>query len=387
MAGKRQAIVLIPGLRRLQRNVQRAVLVENLLVDEHVPLRRSGTDETAEIKIPGASGVRLRVVEARAGEAAPPAGLESCDVFEAYWVDLLPAEAETKPFVRMMRGFGLLSYWFISRIWLAVLWATSWQVALGLLLGGIALIVWYASVVITAANWVLDPATGGAMATTLLGMFPRTTSGLRWLAGWWGWPMIALLLPVTPLMVLVEHAQAVRVLLTNALDERGVGQRSRIRKAVGDVLSAVAGASDEQGLPSYDVITVVAHSFGAVILIDLLADWPHDRDFARMEVVTLGSPDSVLAVRSRWLREETARVLAQKPVARWTDVSAGNDYLSAPVAGHAAAYGSQASRQLVLDQGGLFQTRAHGAYFTSSEVLELLLARPAQAPAPHTPPE
>ena len=372
--GKRRAIVFIPGLKRVERNARRRELVENLLVNEQVPLHRSGDDDSAEIKIPGAAGVRLRATGMRANGKMP--GFETLDVFEAYWVDQLPADAEQKPFVRVTRGLSLLAYWLVSPLWRAFS-STTWQITAGLLFGGVALVVWYLSILITVASlWLKQPPEQIGEIVTVAGPgFGTWLKGAAtWLVEWKAWPLIAFLMPITPVMVVVDHAQAVKTLLTNALAGAAVGRRSLARKAVGDVLSAVAGQDADAGEPAYDEVVILAHSFGTVILIDLLADWPHTDDFRRLKVVTLGSPESVLAVRSNWLRAETAKVLAAKPVSSWVDVSSANDYLSAPIDGHAAAYGEEARLVIPPERGSMpFTSSAHDAYVSAPEVLRLLL--------------
>jgi hypothetical protein len=372
--GKRRAVVFIPGLKRVERNVRRNELVENLLVNEQVPVRRSGEADSAEINIPGASGIRLRGTGLRANGRAPSFG--TLDVFEAYWVDQLPVDAEQKPFVRVTRGLSLLAYWLISPLWSAFSTAT-WQITAGLLFGGVALVVWYLSILITVAGlWVDKPSVELATAANAVapGLLAWLKGAATSLATWNVWPLIAFLIPITPVMVVVDHAQAVKTLLTNAVDASGVGRRSWARKAVGDVLSAAAGQDVAAGEPAYDEVIVIAHSFGSILLIDLLADWPHTDDFQRLKVITLGSPQSVLAVRSDWLRAETEKVLAAKPVRSWVDVSSANDYLSAPIDGHAAAYGEEARLTITLESGFLpFSTGAHDAYVAAPEVLRLLV--------------
>lgn len=368
--GKRRAIVFIPGLKRVERNVRRRELVENLLVNELVPLRRSGDDDSAEIKIPGAAGVRLRATDMRANGKTP--AFETLDVFEAYWVDQLPADAEQKPFVRVTRGLSLLAYWLISPIWGAFSRST-WQITAGLLFGGVALVVWYISILVAAVGiWVDKPP---AEVTTIApGLWASLTAAAAMLASWKLWALVALLIPITPVMLVVDEAQAVKTLLTNAANDSGVGRRSWARKAVGDVLYAVMGQDADTGTPVYDEVIVVAHSMGTILLIDLLADWPHTDDFPRLRVITLGSPESVLAVRSEWLRVETARVLAKKPVQSWIDISSPSDYLGAPIDGHAVAYGD-AARMTIRLEGSLLSmsTNAHNGYVAAPEVLRLLV--------------
>ncbi len=372
---RRRAVIFIPGLRRSERNQQRDALAENLLLNEDVPLRRAAS-EGDEIKIAGTSGIRLKA--ARGGLVAARPAADDIDLFEAYWGDQLPVEAERQPLRRMSRGFGLLRYWLVSPIWHAFS-TTSWQIPAGLVLGGGALMLWYVSLLATLASQWLDPGSGLAgTAAQLQNAAPSLatafSAALAYVTGWKIWPLISLLLPITPVMVIVDHAQTVRILLTNAMDEKGVGRRARVRKAIADVISAAAEARDPDGEPAYSEIVILAHSFGTVILIDVLADWPYPAEFERLSVITLGSPQSVLAWRSLWLKEETRRLMRERRVPRWIDISGRDDYMSAPIDGHAAAYGAESAVTLALEQSELpFSSDAHGAYLASPEVLRLLV--------------
>lgn len=372
---RRRAVIFVPGLKRRERNQQRDALVENLLLNEDVPLRRSASDGD-EIKIAGTAGVRLKA--ARTGAETDPPAPGEIDIFEAYWGDQLPVDAEQQPLRRMTRGLALLRYWFVSPMWDAFS-STSWQIPAGLLLGGGALVLWYLSLLATFAGQWLDPASDlTAQAKQLISFAPWLADWLAttiaYVASWRIWPLISLLLPITPIMVIVDHAQAVRLLLTNAMDERGIGRRARVRKAVADVLSAAAEARTSDGEPAYSEIVIVGHSFGTIILIDVLADWPYEAELAKLSVVTLGSPQSVLARRSSWLKEETRRLMQERRVSAWTDISGEDDYLSAPIDGHKAAYGAACALTLSLEQSGLpFSTSAHDAYLASYEVLRLIV--------------
>jgi pimeloyl-ACP methyl ester carboxylesterase len=125
----------------------------------------------------------------------------------------------------------------------------------------------------------------------------------------------------------------------------------------------------------YDEVFVVAHSFGSVLAIDLLADWPHRDDFARLRLVTLGSPIAVLGHRSRWLDAERRQLLQRPELDVWLDFHAPTDWLCTAVPGHADRY-RELSREIDFEAPlrQMLTGQTHLLYYRSSEVLEALAA-------------
>ena len=92
---------------------------------------------------------------------------------------------------------------------------------------------------------------------------------------------------------LAQMAQFTKDYLENRRRGAEPGLRDRIRRRVGNTLERVLAEA-------YDEVVVVGHSMSAVIVIDLLAGWPHLQDRGRLGLVMLGAPEAVLACRSRW---------------------------------------------------------------------------------------
>ena len=120
-------------------------------------------------------------------------------------------------------------------------------------------------------------------------------------------------------------------------DKRDVGLRDRMRERILATLERVLDAG-------YDEVVVVSHSFGTVIAVDALREWPDGTELARLRLVTLGSPLAVLRCRSEWVRRELDGLLESGRLPRWTDYFATTDWMCKEVPGHRAAYDGQTHR-------------------------------------------
>jgi hypothetical protein len=270
-----------------------------------------------------AGDVGVRLTARPLRAASAPQGPD-LDVFEAHWADMVPEQAELGPWQKLGSGLDMLAYWLLSwRTWRAL--AVSRYITLGLMAGGLLLVLWYVALVLVVADAVTKD------------------------------------------------------YLENRPDETEVGLRDRMRNRVRTTLENVLEAG-------YDEVVLVAHSFGSVIAIDLLADWPHRDDFARLRLVTLGSPIAVLGYRSRWLDAERRQLLQRPELDTWLDFHAPTDWLCTSVPGHADRYRAM-SRELDLEAPlrQMLTGQTHMLYYRSSEVLETLaapLGEPGEATDP-----
>ena len=369
-APRRRAIVLIPGMKREERFHRRDLLVSNLETVERHPLARG-----AEISLDGESGQRLTLARLRGADGKPQAPpFASVDVFEAYWADMIPEQAEQPPWTKLLQGLDLVGYWVFSpRSWLAVLHSLrrgSTLVAVGLLMGGLTLVAWYVMLAVLVGQAV---APGGNVPEELAGI-PLVSDlvhayGLAagWLANHAWWAILPFLLTLLQVDALVLLARFTKNYFENHEDETGVGLRDRLRQRAAGTLEAVLAAD-------YDEVMVVAHSFGTVIATDILADWPHAADLQRLSLVTLGSPIGVLRYRSDWLEQERREALAKRRLSAWIDYFSPSDWLCGAVTGHCDSYGAGMSRKLnfeaPLRQRATGQT--HMLYYRDPRVLEQL---------------
>lgn len=126
---KKEAIILIPGLEPAEKYAYRQRLVQGLTnVTETSRVQIEG-----ECSVPGEKGIRLKI---EAHNTSTPE--KTLDVYEAYWIDLASQPNAEKPVQKMIAGFSLLTYWFISRIW-RVVWRSKYM-TLGIMLSSLLLL-------------------------------------------------------------------------------------------------------------------------------------------------------------------------------------------------------------------------------------------------------
>jgi len=361
-----RAVILIPGLEKVERFARRDLLVANLQLLETRPL-----EPGPGVLIDGEAGKRLTPSPLRGGEATGPA----IDVFEAYWADMAAGPGELTPWARLWSGFDLLLYWVFSpRTWRA--FGRSSTIALGLMAGGALLVLWYLSLaILVAAALRADPTQTQAIAgipllkALLDGFFAAT----GWIEATAPWAIITLALAAFKADELAAMAQFSKDYLENRRHDAVMGLRDRVRHRVAATVERVLAEP-------YGEIVLVGHSFGSVIAIDLLAGWPHPGDWPRLRLVTLGSPEAVLECRSHWLAAECRRLLERQPAA-WVDCFSPSDWLCAAVTGHRQVY-PESSRQLVFEGPRLDRLtgRTHMYYYYDARVLEILADARSLAP-------
>lgn len=377
-AVKRRAIVLIPGMQREERFHRRDILIANLETVERHPLRRG-----EEVSAGGEKGQRLILAPLRgpsgATEAPPFASL---DVFEGYWADMIPEQVELPPWSKLMKGLELVGYWVFSLgSWRAVassLRSGSSMIAIGLIMGGLTLLVWYIMLAVLIGQTVApggevpEQLQGIPLISDMVAVFGEITG---WLAANAWWAVLPFLLAMLQVDALVLLARFTKDYFENREDDSGVGLRDRLRRRICGTLDAVLDAG-------YDEVVLVAHSFGTVIATDILADWPHAADLKRLSLVSLGSPITVLRYRSAWLEGERREMLKPQRLATWVDYFSPSDWLCGAVTGHRECYGEGMSRKLEFEAPWpqKITGRTHLLYYQDPRVLEQL-AGPLAGPA------
>lgn len=366
---RRHAIVLIPGFRREERFFRRDILVRNLLMIERFPLCESG-----EVEVAGEQGKRLvsrplRRNDAAAGqEAGSPNAVSEIDIFEAFWADMIPESADRTPWQRLLWGFEIISYWVFNwRSWTA--FGTSRYITLGLFAGGTLLVLWYISLALLAAQAIgQNPPEFLKAVPVLAPVFTAFVTTAAKFGSWQLWIVIALILPFLKVDELIMLASFIKDYFQNKPDETEVGLRHRLRKRVQATLENVYESD-------YDEVTVLAHSFGTVLAIDLMADWPHLRDLSRTRLVTMGSPAAVLAHRSPWLAQEIRRLSERKEIAAWDDYYANTDWLCTAIPGRDNFAGAGAGHQIDFETRFLEKLtgQTHLLYYRDGRLLEDLV--------------
>lgn len=312
------ALILVPGNHRKPRNTLREVLVANLAMSETMPMTMTASDTDKAI---------LAVTP------SDTTGLpQTLDVCEASWSDLIPTPAEDQPIGRLFRGLSLLIYWLgYPRMWCAV-FRYSFYIAVGYLASAAMLVLWLISLITIMAQAVggdISPtaATGnGSGAMVWVGQHVRAAAWLvaqlpqSWAA------TLTILIPLLPVMAVADLAAFTRAYLRDAAADGITGLRARLRMRVQSGLAKALAAG------SYDRVIVGGHSFGSLIVTDLIAGWYRAADLEKISVVTVGSPGAVLAFCPDWLDQEIAAAVARRPGHGWTDIHADRDLLSAGLA-------------------------------------------------------
>lgn len=373
--GTRRAIILIPGFPREERFLRRDVLVRNLLTIERSPLREVGNIEAG-----GEQGTRLAARPVR-GNAAHGQGTSSSnavaevDVFEAYWGDLIPESTSRAPLQHLLWGLEIIAYWVFNwRSWTAL--RVSPYMTFGLLSSGSLLVLWYVSIVLLAAEAIgQDPSLApdvssseNLMPDVLQPLVEAFVAVAAKVGNWELWLAIAAILPFLKVDELVMIASFVKDYFQNKPDETEVGLRHRLRTRIQTTLNNVYKAD-------YDEVTLLAHSFGTVFAIDLMADWPHQRDLARTSLVTMGAPIAVLACRSPWLASEVKRFAARTDIVAWDDYHAATDWLCTAIPAREDFEGAGASHRLLFETKILekLSGRSHMSYYRDDHLLEALV--------------
>ncbi len=365
---RKRAIVLVPGFRREERFFRREVLVRNLLMVERSPL-----SEVGDIEVAGEQGKRLAAKPVRGAAAdkqgAPTAGaVAQIDVFEAFWADMIPESADRTPLQRLLWGFEIIAYWVLNwRSWTA--FGISRYLTFGLLAGGSLLVLWYISIALLAAQAIgQDPPEFLQSASGLQPIFDAVIGAAAKVGNWQLWLTIAAILPFLKVDELVMLASFVKDYFQNKPDETEVGLRDRLRKRIQATLENVYEAG-------YDEVILLSHSFGTVLAIDLMADWPHRQDLARTTLVTMGSPVSVLAHRSPWLANEVKRLAGRSELATWDDYHAKTDWLCTAIFARDKFAGGGASHAMTFETRLMDKVtgQTHMLYFRNGRLLEQLV--------------
>ncbi|MDJ0736869.1 MAG: hypothetical protein QNJ47_22850 [Nostocaceae cyanobacterium] len=298
-----EAVIFIPGLSGEEKGYLFDILCEGLENQEWLDLKLIG-----EVNIPGHSSKRF-------GVYSQQTLLKQIDIYEAFWLDIIADQRlSNKDFrTKLLGGTDLLIYWLFSPVWKAFYEAPS--LIIGLLLSLLTLVFWYYGILVTLIkevgenNHVFEqviPINWGENAT-FIGQI---------LDGWSFFIFIGIILSILgsfSVDKLIDKAHFVKrylgnvggILLRNKI-------RSRLRKITDDVLY------------NYDKLTIVAHSFGAIIATDLLADYDSTK---QVEYITLGASLKLLSYRSKWIKKEIKKCLDNQFISEWNDFYSMQDWL------------------------------------------------------------
>ena len=121
----------------------------------------------------------------------------------------------------------------------------------------------------------------------------------------------------------------------------------------------------------YTSVTVVGHSFGTVVAVDLLADLPPQE--TRFRLITLGALVELLAKRAPWLDQEVKRLVERPDLVEWIDVISSSDWFAsgsgAPPKGRWREV-KTVSRGTFVDK---LAARTHASYFDNQKAVRVIL--------------
>lgn len=356
----KEAMIFIPGLDSSERNFNLRRLAAGFL---NVP-ENARVEKVGESNVTGETGIQLRVMIDDKSE-------KIVDLFEANWWDLTVLKNEENSLEKVKQGISLLFYWFFSHVWRAI--RKSPYMMLGIISSSFILALWYYGVLVLAFTAVgknpeiITSSINNNWAPNLVDNIGKLG---KMMGGWYIWAIASFLMGFLPVNSLVRISRFTKRYLRNEFVEDGIGLRDKIRNRVKETINNIL----KDG--SYDKVTVLAHSFGTVVAVDILADLHLDQN-RTIKFVTIGSPLYFLSFRSTWIKEEIKKCLANELIVSWIDFYSDEDWLCSKIPGHGE--GNAANQKSIPIQHrasllGKLKGETHIAYFSSQPVLERLVA-------------
>jgi hypothetical protein len=346
----KEAIILVPGIRPAQQDEQLDVLIGGL--------RKSAesvrVSETSVASIDGMKGKRVTCTVRATGET------KTIDFYECYLSDLVPRLSERRALPKLWEGTQILFFWAFSGLWKS-LRAEPYLVLSAIVSSGVFLL-WYFSVLalgLTALGEMkLEENSGLLLQAVKLASFLGAALG-----NWGLWLGLTTLLGLVRADRLADIGYFTRSYLGSDLF------RGTIRSRVRDPLDRLT--TSEQ----YSRVTVLAHSFGALVATDALAQFKY-RAGPALGVITLGAPTVVLRNMAEWVPRELLTCARNSQIQFWLDFSSKSDWMGSQMDfGEKPTFPFVSAR--LRGMGGFldqFTGGAHRAYFSRQEVVECLIA-------------
>lgn len=360
MAISKEAVILIPGFFAKAKN---DYLDQLLALGLTSRLERYRVDlEREPIKISGQTGQQFTVY-------SPQNTIQkTLDIYEAFWLDLMEKLGEKPPKDQILRGLYLFFYFFTFRLWGMAKQSRLLFVQLFAVMGLVVL--WYYGLIaITLTAVGENPDLLGFRVPPHLAT-AATQMGVA-MGGWSGWILASFLLSLlpTPVGTVVNQIDFTARYLQDEIEGKKGAVRDRIRLRIKGVLDDVLKHGD------YDRVTVLAHSHGVAIAIDLLADY-YNPSNTPIRLMSLGGLVELYSYKSSWITEESARCLDSPALVQWTDYYSFQDWLCTqtpcPPAQHLEKFESQPIRfRVPIFKQIIGET--HVAYFFDQRVLEDVL--------------
>lgn len=302
-----EAVIFIPGLFHEEKGYYFDILREGLENQERLNFKSIG-----EVSILGHAGQRFGIYSE--GNL-----LKKIDIYEAFWLDIIAEQKLSSKDLRakFLEGTSLLIYWLFSSIWKSFYEAPS--LIMGLIASLFALVFWYYGILITIIKDVAEK--GNFFGQTI----PKDSQWYEYikiivaiLDSWTVFILVGIILSFVGAISLdkmIDQAYFAKKYLGNLA---GIILRnkicSRVKKITDDILN------------DYDKVTILAHSFGAIIGTDFLADY---RSKKTLKYITLGGNLKLLSYRSKWIKEEIKKCLDNQVISKWDDYYSKQDWLGA----------------------------------------------------------
>ncbi|WP_204139967.1 hypothetical protein [Halomicronema sp. CCY15110] len=353
----KEAIILVPGFGSecqdfyLDNFLTPGLLT--LLEDVEVTL------DPQAVKIPGQAGKRFQCqVEDEK---------KTLDIYEVYWDDLVDHLSAKNARQKLARGLNLFIYMLVSG-WKIIRISPIFFIQSCVILVLVA--AWYYGIVILVLASLAEQNT--------LQSIEFLQRGLNWMTAWategWGWQLwllISALLAILPtsISLIIDLIDFFVRYLQNESSRgrppRRAVLRTRLKQAVDNVLAE----------PSYDRITIVAHSIGCLIATDFLADYQPRSDRA-ICLVTWGSALASSTSVSTWVSSEIKKCLDNPLIEQWDDFYSHQDWFCSQVPlPNGTVAPKLISREASFRVSLLKQLsgESHGEYFYDPKVLRHLV--------------
>ena len=236
------------------------------------------------------------------------------DIHEVYWSDLIPKLSAASSALKAIRGLSLILYWARSTsVWVA---AAHSKYMFSTMLVSIALMLaWYVGIVmalLTALSTTPGEALviGGLELTPFLKSLGNTAQ--NW-GGWYTFGIMAIIVGLFPVNSIVDISYATQCYLLN--------RANVFHKVRGRINSALYDAVRDL---SYEKITVVGYSFGAVVAVEALASYTGKKSIS---FISLGSPLLIMSAKSGRVNNALVRLNSNPLITYWSDFYSDQDWL------------------------------------------------------------
>jgi len=308
----KEAMILIPGFFA---NAQDDYLEKLIMPSLTSRLEQyTITVEREPIKVDGQTGRRF-IAKSIATQQS-----KILDIYEAYWLDLMEKLGEKSPKEQVLRGLYLFINIFTFKFWRMA--KKSRYLFIQSMIVLLLVVLWYYGILaVTLTAIGQDPNTLGV---TIPADWAKNVAQIgQMMGGWSGWVIASIFLNLlpTPINVLVNQIDFTNRYLEDNPDPVNGWMRDRIRLRVKMVLDDVLKEKHQ-----YSKVTIVGHSHGVTIAVDLLADY-YNRTEIPIRFLSLGGLMELYSYKVSWVTEETIKCLKNPSVQEWKDYYSKQDWL------------------------------------------------------------